>query len=335
MEKVKLFTHTDLDGIGCEIVGRLAYTNIDVTHCDYWNVNDLIKEFIEEKQYENYDKIYITDISVNEEVAKMIDESFAGKIKLIDHHATAKWLEEQYQWAVVVVTYKGKKQSGTNLFFDYLVVNDVIFFESRFYDAMTIFVEKVRRYDTWDWKEIYDDVEAGELNQLLYLIGRKKFADSFITKFTKLAVHSYGDGSWHQMFDKADKTIIAVDNEKKESYIKKKEKQMIEIGFSGHKVGVVFAEQYISELGNALSEMNPHLKYIAIVDMGNKKVSLRTVHDDIDLGKDVAKLFGGGGHAKASGFQFNEKIVSRGVSMIFQIGKLSKFLKIVDKLFNK
>jgi oligoribonuclease NrnB/cAMP/cGMP phosphodiesterase (DHH superfamily) len=64
--------------------------------------------------------------------------------------------------------------------------------------------------------------------------------------------------------------------------------------------GVVFAEKYFSELGNRLCQMHPEIDFVAMIYMSGT-VSYRTVKDDIDIGKDVAKLFGGGGHAKAAG----------------------------------
>lgn len=49
----------------------------------------------------------------------------------------------------------------------------------------------------------------------------------------------------------------------------------------------------------------------------NGTVSYRTVKDNIDLGKDVAKLFGGGGHPKAAGSQFSEGIKLKVIENIF------------------
>jgi uncharacterized protein len=329
--KVKLFTHSDLDGIGCAILGRLAFEDIDVEICEYNNINQKVTDFINAEEYKNYDHIFITDISVNEEVQKLINlnTEFANKLNLIDHHQTAEFLNVN-PWAYVRTKTGNKKDSGTSLFFEHLLIHSDGFFRDKAYrDALTIFVEKVRRYDTWEWKEIYNDQEALELNNLLYLLGKEKFADKFVNKFLTLDLFTVKEGSWVEMFDNADRAVLDVDRAKANEYFDKKEKQMIRIKFLGNEVGVVFAEQYISELGNVLSERNPDLKYIAIIDMGGKKVSLRTVHDDINLGKDVAKLFGGGGHPKASGFQFSEDIVNHAVKSIFNIGG---FLMKIKKL---
>lgn len=64
--------------------------------------------------------------------------------------------------------------------------------------------------------------------------------------------------------------------------------------------GIVFADKYISELGNELCKLNKELDYIVIVNMSTRSVSYRTIKDNIDVGM-IAKEHGGGGHPKAAG----------------------------------
>lgn len=63
---------------------------------------------------------------------------------------------------------------------------------------------------------------------------------------------------------------------------------------------MVYAESYHSELGNELGKENVHLDYIAMINMGSKRVSFRTIHDHINVAS-IAAIFGGGGHQKAAG----------------------------------
>ena len=81
---------------------------------------------------------------------------------------------------------------------------------------------------------------------------------------------------------------------------------------------MVFAENYISELGNALCERHPELAYAVIIDIGNGNVSYRTIRDDINLGKDIASLCDGGGHAKAAGSEFGKIIVYDVIDKLFK-----------------
>lgn len=350
--KVKLFTHNDLDGIGCEILGRLAFEDIDVTIVkNPKDASEKVTEFMDKDEYTNYDKVFITDISVDEDTADYIDGSHerASKFVLLDHHGTAEFLNE-YSWASVRTHGDMGREAGTNMFFDYLAMNG-LFKQQRYIDALTIFVEKIRRYDCWEWKELYSDFEARDLNNLLYLIGHKEFVKQYIYRLRTLPFLTIGGGSWHEMFDKADNVIIKMDNDKKEAYIDRKEKQMKTFKYSKGRFGLVFSEQYTSELGNDLSSRHPELDFVALVDMGSNKVSLRTIHGNIDLGKDVAKLFGGGGHPKASGFEFSDDISAIATGLIFnskgsinankhvanvinQKGLLGKLTKIID-MFGK
>jgi oligoribonuclease NrnB/cAMP/cGMP phosphodiesterase (DHH superfamily) len=337
--KIKLFTHNDLDGIGCEIVGRLAFENIDVTIVkNPKDASEKVYEFLKSYGLDNYDKVFITDISVSENMADMITEMTWDKVVLLDHHATAEYLNK-HDWATVRPS-RGKvgespKESGTNMFFEYLVMQHGFFVNETYRDALTVFVEKVRRYDTWEWKEVYNDLEALNLNTLYWLLGREKFVQRFVNRFQTLDLFIVREGSWTQMFDDIDQVILEMDNDRKESYIDKKEKQMIVKTLLGHKIGLVFSEQYTSELGNILSERHPDLKFIVMVDMGSRKISYRTVHDDINLGKDVAKVFGGGGHPKASGSEFSDSVLDLAFNLIFGIGFTGKLKKFIDKLSKK
>ena len=68
---IKLFTHTDLDGVGCEILGKLAFEeNINIERCGYGNIDSKVEEIL--KDDNKYDKVFITDISVNKKIISNI-----------------------------------------------------------------------------------------------------------------------------------------------------------------------------------------------------------------------------------------------------------------------
>ena len=62
--------------------------------------------------------------------------------------------------------------------------------------------------------------------------------------------------------------------------------------------------------------MHPELDLVAMINM-NGTVSYRTIKDNIDLGKDIAKVFGGGGHPKAAGSQFSKEVQMEIINKIF------------------
>jgi len=299
MGKIKLFTHTDLDGIGCAILGTLVSKNIDIEYCNYDDINQKVKELIESKDYNNYDHVFITDISVNEEIAELINNTYPAEFikgfklcesfTLIDHHPTSKNLEK-YWWCAIKVENEKGKCSGTSLFYDYISIDS----PAGRLDTKTIkdFVETIRQYDTWEWKTVFNNEAPNLWNNLLGLYGRGRFIKKIIEKLT------YENNF---MFDEIDLLLLELDKDKKQSYFGKKSKELIQLNLQNYKVGIVFSEQYISELGNYLAEKFIELDFILLIS--SKTISYRGIKN-IDLGV-FAKQFGGGGHPKASGSQID------------------------------
>lgn len=300
---VKLFTHTDLDGVGCAILAKLAFgDDVDITYCDYDEINKAVEDDFEN----NYEVVYITDISIKEELAEMIDKS--GKnYRLFDHHGTALGLNK-YDWCRVIVELDGVKTSGTELFFKYL--EETVLFSIRMSISINKFVEIVRNYDTWRWTTLTDGYISKQYNDLLYIYGRDKFIDNI---FTALRSHTFPTLTDEQ------RTLLEIKQREIDEYIEHKELQILthklHIDNKDYITGVVFAEKYVSELGNKLSERHPELDFITMIDMGSGTVSYRTVRTDIDLGKDIAAKFGGGGHPQAAGSNFESSFVAESVLM--------------------
>ena len=182
MSKIKLFSHCDFDGVGCAILAYLAFEreNVDVEYCGYKNVDEKVEKFIEdEKLFRSYDAVFITDISISDSVANMIDilDQPLKKVRLFDHHATALWLNK-YEWCEVLVEDEtGLKMSGTALFYNYLVLNGFFvhyIMNDRVVNNICRFVDIVRDYDTWRWKELGEEgIVCKQVNDLFYIYGRE------------------------------------------------------------------------------------------------------------------------------------------------------------------
>ena len=172
---IKLFTHTDLDGVSCEILGKIAFgEDIDVVRCNYGDIDAKVEEFI--NGAEEYDKLFITDISVNKEIADKL-LSISDKVILLDHHKTALWLNE-YPYALVQVEDESiGKMCGAYLFYEYLKKNHKEFNDT---PALKLFIDYVRMYDTWEWKEKYDNIIPNRLNDLMYIDGPNEFIDKMV-----------------------------------------------------------------------------------------------------------------------------------------------------------
>lgn len=290
----KIFTHTDLDGIGCAILAKLYNPSIEVEYCDYGNIDEKICDFL--NFHLPLGDLYITDISVSDEVAERIDR-IGTDFVLLDHHPTALKFNK-YTWCTVKVEddSTGLKTCATELFYHWLV--EYGYLDSTKY--LDRFVEIVRDYDTWRWAELEEDgVICKKINDLLYIYGRENFINWCLSSFTQRKFPNLGN---------TENMLLELRQQEIDRYVEKKSREMFTQALCGKISGFVFASRFTSELGNRLCKMHPEIDFITIIDVENCTVSYRTIKDDIDLGKDVAAQFGGGGHPKAAGSQFDKTV---------------------------
>lgn len=286
----KLYTHNDLDGIGCGIVAKLAFADkVEVRYNSVMGLDTQIERLFEhEKKLEEF-HLFITDLSINDENTKRVEQLHkrGGKVNFIDHHKTALRFNE-YSWGAVKVEYEdGRLTSATSLLYEHLLENDWIHKT----EALDEFVELVRQYDTWEWDQ-NDNIKAKHLNDLFFMFSLDEFEEKMIERL-KSQQESFN-------FDEFEQKLLSMEEDKIERYVRRKKRETYQTFINEHCAGIVHAESYHSELGNELGKEYPHLDYIAILNVGGKKISFRTIHDHVDVSA-VAGQFGGGGHAKASG----------------------------------
>lgn len=302
---IKLFTHRDLDGIGCAVLAQLTFgKNVDITYCNYDEVDSLVREYISNMDKE-HDTCFITDISIKDDLASMINLEYKNNFRLFDHHKTALDLNK-YDWCVVETmnNKKGLQTCGTELFYEYLIEHKYL------KEDVKDFVKLVTNYDTWRWTEVGNmGLISKKMNDLLYLYGRDEFVKWCLDKFKSRKSFL--------RFDKEDELLLQFNQKEIDKYIDSKEKEMIISCDGEYKYGVVFAEKYFSELGNELCTRNPNLDYVAMVNVGTYSISYRTIKENVDVGQ-VAKRYGGGGHQKAAGSDFHNHIVTQFITNIFK-----------------
>jgi uncharacterized protein len=303
-----LFTHNDLDGVGCGILAKIAFQEqVFVRYNSISSLDHQLAQYLE-KTYnpQNQDSLFVTDLSTSDEIAVRLNEiaNQGAKVRLIDHHKSALHFND-FTWGMVKVEYEnGKLTSATSLFYDYLKQHQLI-------NASTVideFVELVRQYDTWEW-DLNNNHQAKRLNDLFFLLSIDEFEEKMVRRLQEQE---------HFEFDEFEQRLLEMEENKIERYIRRKKRELIQTFIDEYCVGIVHAESYHSELGNELGKENPHLDYIAILNMGGKKVSYRTIHDHVDVSQ-IAGQFGGGGHAKASGSSMSKQAYSLFVENIFPL----------------
>ena len=186
--KIKIFSHNDLDGIGSIVLLNVVNHTFRYDIClpdsveqstNPRQVGVKLKSFIENEEYEKYDKVFITDLYINKETAEMIDKiNYNNKFLLFDHHKHSLYLND-YEWATVAVDIDGVLTCGTELFWKYLyeIEENIDIRSTRMLEACMRFVELIRLYDTWDWfnnPSVLSE-DARQLNILFKIDGYKKF----------------------------------------------------------------------------------------------------------------------------------------------------------------
>lgn len=289
----KIFTHTDLDGVGCAVLAKYYNPEIEVEFCDYDNVNQKVNDFLDNNIA--LGDLYITDISVSEEIAERLE--YDTDFILLDHHPTALGLNK-FKCCTVRVEDEntGIKTCGTEMFYQWLVEYGYLN-KSKVLDK---FVEIIRDYDTWRWVKLGEDgVISKKVNDLLYIYGRENFINWCLSSFIQRKFPNLGT---------IENMLLELRQEEIDKYVEKKNREMFTQALCGKVSGIVFANKFTSELGNRLCKMHPEIDFVTMIDIEDCTVSYRTIKDDINLGRDVAALFGGGGHPKAAGSQFDKTV---------------------------
>ncbi len=329
--KLKLFLHDDYDAVGCTVLAKLMYDEVDVEYHNYNSIELRMKYFIKKKEYLSYDRVIMADISVSDYIAKLIDQERSMKFNLLDHHDSALRLNK-YPWAYVSVYCNDdftKKQypencllpktCGTLEFYKFLT-QKLISTQSKLEllksEAVMSFVESIRLYDNWYWvtaePDILEKYLPYEMNTLLYVEGKDWFVQNCVQKlsdYKKLHIFEW------------ELPILKAESLKLQSYVKAKNKSMIKKYIDGHMIGIIFAENYVSELGMQLMNLNPELELIAIVHMPHK-ISFRTNKPDIDVGK-LAEKYGGGGRSMTSACPISKELINTFTEGMFVIEEMA------------
>lgn len=304
-----LYSHNDLDGVGCGIIAKCAFgDDVDIRYNSISGINIQVEKYLNKasSQGNTDNMLFITDLTVNSELEQRLNEYVkeGGKVRLIDHHKTAEHFNN-YSWAQVDVLHTdGRASSATSLLYEYLITHDML---TRT-ETMDQFVELVRLYDTWEW-EAENKIEAKRLNDLFYMIALDEFEEKMIERL---------QSPQGFLFDEFEVKILDMEENKIERYIRRKRREIIQTFIENKCVGIVYAESYHSELASELGSGYSHLDYIAILNMGSRKMSLRTIHDDIDVSA-IAMRFSGGGHTKASGCMITDEVFRLYVEETFEL----------------
>ena len=322
-----LFSHkSDIDGMGEVVLSLIAFGNIEYILCK--NIWDLEQQFLsayDNNIFNNYDLIYITDLSLTREALERIvnDEDVMNKLYIFDHHETALdcGLNKYPNFNIRIEDENGPS-CATQIYYEYLVENNYI----QRNELLDQYVEMTRREDTYEWKRL-NDTASHDLAILYNQVGYAQYID-LMHKKLKAGINSTNT---RFEFDNLEKAMI----EQKKSDIEEKVKGFVkqirikDIALKDGeiaKVGICFIiYEYRNEIADFIKfrqfdsdNINPevfNIDVIAMIAMEVNQVSLRSIKDN-GYARKVAELYGGGGHDNAAGIPISEEIYLRLINQI-------------------
>ena len=306
MSKVLIFSHeSDIDGLGCVVLGKLAFSNIDFKLVS--NIEELellFRDYIKSGKLNNYEKIFVTDLALYDPSLTMVEETeLKDKVLIFDHHKRA--IEDgmnRYNFTTIIEEDDNGKRCGCDLFYEYLRQNNLISLTT----AISEFVELTRLEDTWEWKKNSQDGErAHDLAILFNAIG----IDEYLGQMTLNLVNNSESFSLNNNQSK-------IVQSKKDEYnkllcdlLKNAEYFFDE---NGYKYGIVFADyEYRNELAEYIRNNNnpDSIKYFIVVAMNKGEFgqkSYRSIDETFDV-NEVAMNHGGGGHPAAASVSITQE----------------------------
>lgn len=299
--KIFIFSHiADCDGITPIILSKLVFEHVDYKLLD----NPIHEEFLNTLKnidINEYDYIYMTDLCISEDTIKKLDDNIINKLKIFDHHI-ANIHMNKYDFISVIDEENGIKQCGTSLYYSYLCK----YFENELLNKKVTktIVELVRLSDTWSWEK-EDKTPNSSLTDFLSILG----IDEYINYFHNMILNNEEFN-----LEEKYKFLFEIELKRKQLYIDEKDKQLIKVFIKPYKVGVVFAENYRSLLGNSLAKRHMDLDFIIIINL-SRSLSFRGVKN-VDLSKFVS-LYGGKGHINASGAPLPSNLKENIIKEIF------------------
>lgn len=300
--KILLFTHEqDIDGMGSILLCQKANFIFDFITCKTFEINNKVQQTIDNKEIYKYNYIYVTDLCIKEPLLTFINNDLILRKKLIifDHHKSE--IDEgnnKYDFVNIVVENAKGKVSGTSLFYEFLLKNNLI----KETKSLDLLVEWTRQYDTWEWKK-YNNVKARMLHILFETQGYKKYLELI-----------------GQMLENEDELIFTAEEMKIIDEFNKKLDEDIDAILKGmhivqlpidnftFKIGFVRGPyKYRNDINEKIKENNIFdIDTVGIIMEDMETVSYRGVKD-IDVSM-IATYFGGKGHKNAaSNLQSNEK----------------------------
>jgi len=309
-KKVFHLSHTDLDGYSCQLITSKIFKDIKYYNSNYGQeIEDRLTQIVSEAK--EGDLVLITDLNLDENQAKMIDEESKKRgfeLLLLDHHKTGEELAKKYEWYNLDVT-----RSATKITYDYFKeVGDISHLEH--------YVNSVNAFDIWlqEQSELFElgkvlakyVSDAKEINRIMFSSENFKYISHMLSEAMKLIDEKDANILLDDKLHSTKKSFFLKDkNSTLENLVSDyvvdlltKNKESMTITYKDKKGILTYSVGNTSIIGNAFLRENPEYDFFLDIN-GRKNISARA-NDKYDVSLMAKELFGGGGHANAAGGRF-------------------------------
>lgn len=293
--KILLFTHkSDIDGMGSAVLAKLAFDEVDYVLCEAFNLQDEVAKSYDNGDIYNYDKIFVTDLWLEEPMLSRVatDEQLKGKFFVFDHHKSAlKEDFDKYPFTTIKISNQQGLCSGTSLFYEYLVNSGFI---NRSIRRIKDFSELTRKYDTWEWKTKYNDEMPHELTLLFNCVGCDCYIELMFEKLSNPL-----DGNFQ--FSELEKMLITNKVNQVQKKVSNYAKEVHYLKLLGLKAGIVFIDyEYRNDLVEYFRQHNFDIDFVMLIALDHGTISYRSVKPNVSV-RLIAEAMGGKGHDEAAG----------------------------------
>lgn len=304
MAKNKLITHTDLDGVACAVLYKAIYPDANIQYTTPSYINNTISKWLDDETYKYFDEVIITDLSVNKENADRIDKLVTeGKLnlQLLDHHESDIELAKRYQWYNELVESNGYLFSGASLLYYYLDATLTQAFKKNILTTYQDFIENTRLYDTWEWIKDKTNRAPGQLNDLLWITGRNKFIERFLSK-----------PNIYPLTEAENALLIQYETDQTDYANKALKHTTFDYQFGKYKVAITYADRFINEVGMTILDSDEFKGSSSEAVVMIHYPNTLSIRSNNGLAAEViAESFDGGGHTDSAGIPLkgNSKVI--------------------------
>lgn len=294
-----LISHTDLDGVTCQLLFRVAYPDAVIYGVDYAQVASTVRTAAEALRREasaggSAPLLVVTDLDLTEEICAYLTEIRLPAL-VLDHHPRTADLARRFTGHPALQIVHSPDRCGAWMLYEHLLqtapggARETLM---RYGDL----VKLVSDYDLW----IHSDPRSLQLNRLFHLLG----ADRFVRRFLANPEPAFTD---------AEQLLLEVEAERVAAFLEVQLRHAeVQTDPDGMRYVVAFADRYQSELGAHLIRQL-QLDYVIMLDPTQAKASVRSA-STFDAARFAARYrvgsVQGGGHPRAAGFPLMPEVVA-------------------------